>query len=92
MRALRTDVTPVQVRGHFFGMFMTAFTAGDVIGPIISTYIYDAYRFRHLEVAGLALPGYGIPFFVNSALGMAATFMLLVLVREPVHDDVALSK
>ena len=87
MRALRADLTPVEARGRFFGMFITAFTAGDIIGPIISTYLYDAYRFQSFEVGGLALPGYGLPFFVNSILGIATTILLLVLVKEPGHAE-----
>jgi len=83
MRALRADITPAEARGRFFGLFMTAFTAGDIVGPIIGTYLYDVYRFKNFEVGGLVLPGYGIPFFVNSILGLAATTMLLALVKEP---------
>ena len=87
LRALRADITPVEARGRYFGLFRTAMTAGDVVGPIISTYIYDLYRFQKFEVAGLVFPGYAIPFFVNSALGIAATTILLVLVEEPKHSN-----
>jgi MFS family permease len=88
MRALRADLTPVEARGRFFGMFTTAFTAGDIIGPIISTYLYDVYRFTNFELGGLVFPGYGIPFFVNSVLGIATTILLLALVKEPDHTRV----
>jgi len=83
LRALRADITPQEARGRYFGMFMTAFTAGDIIGPVFSTYLYDIYRFRSFGVGGLTLPGYGIPFFVNSILGILATIMLLAFVKEP---------
>ena len=83
MRALRADITPSEERGRYFGMFMTAWTSGDIIGPIFSTYLYDIYRFRSFGVGGLILPGYGIPFFINSILGISATIMLLVMVKEP---------
>jgi len=36
-RALRADVVPPEVRGRFFGYFGTAFTAGDVVSPILGT-------------------------------------------------------
>ncbi len=45
MRALRADITPPEARGRYFGLFMTAFTAGDVVSPLISAYLYDVYRF-----------------------------------------------
>ena len=83
LRALRADMSPFEARGRYFGMFRAAFRAGDVIGPIVSVYIYDIYRFRRFEIGGLVLPGCGIPYFVNSILGMAATIMVLALVKEP---------
>ena len=89
MRALRADLTPAEVRGRFFGMFTTAFRAGDVIGPLMGTYLYDVYRFKSFELGGVTLPGYGIPFFVNSILGIVTTIMLLVLVKEPAQHRIA---
>jgi len=86
LRALRADITPVKARGKYFGMFMGAFTSGDVIAPIISTYLYDIYRFKTFEIGGVVLPGYGLPFFINAILGIIATIMLLMLVKEPPHD------
>ncbi len=82
-RALRADLVPPHVRGRVFGLFGTAFTAGSVIGPIVSTWIYSTYRFQTFDVLGLTLPGYGIPFFVNAVLGVLATTGLLLFVREP---------
>jgi MFS family permease len=83
LRALRADITPPEARGKYFGMFMTAWTAGDVIGPIMGSFLYDLYRFSNFDVGGFTLPGYGIPFFLNAILGLAATFFLLAFVREP---------
>jgi MFS family permease len=83
MRALRADLTPAAARGRFFGMFTTAFRAGDVIGPLIGTYLYDQYRYTSFDIGGIILPGYGIPFVVNSILGFITTSMLLLLVPEP---------
>jgi len=82
LRALRADITPLETRGKSFGKFMTAFTAGDVIAPIISAYLYDIFRFRTFEIGGLVLPGYGLPFYINSIFGISATIMLLALVKE----------
>jgi MFS family permease len=87
LRALRADLTPPEARGRYFGLFMTSFTSGSIIGPIIGTYLYDRYRFETLEVAGTVLPGYGIPFFVNAILGIVTTIMLLALVKETVKRE-----
>jgi MFS family permease len=59
MRALRADITPTEARGRYFGMFRTAWTAGDIIGPIMGTYLYDLFRFKQFQLAGITLPGYG---------------------------------
>jgi DHA1 family multidrug resistance protein-like MFS transporter len=82
-RALRADLVPPRVRGRVFGLFGTAFTAGSVIGPIVSTWIYSTYRFTMFNFLGLSFPGYGIPFFINAILGVLATTGLLLFVREP---------
>ncbi len=86
-RALRADLSPAEARGRFFGMFVAAFTAGDIIGPIIGTYLYDIYRSKNFNLGGFILPGYGIPFYVNSILGIASTILLLVLVKEPDNKE-----
>ncbi|MGD2141984.1 MAG: MFS transporter, partial [Candidatus Bathyarchaeota archaeon] len=77
------DLVPPYVRGKVFGLFGTAFTLGSVIGPIVSTWIYSAFRQEILKVLGLNLPGYGIPFFVNAILGILATTIMILTVQEP---------
>jgi len=84
LRALRADITPQEARGRYFGLFMTAWTAGDIAGPILGSFLYDLYRFRSFDAGGLVLPGYGLPFYVNAVLGIAATIFLLLYVQEPV--------
>ena len=82
-RALRADLVPPEVRGRMFGLFGTAFTAGSVIGPILGTWIYDTYRFTTFDVLGLAVPGYGVPFIINSVLGVLTTTMIMLMIKEP---------
>ena len=86
-RALRADLVPPEVRGRMFGLFGTAFTAGSVIGPILGTWIYDTYRFNTLDIMGLAIPGYGIPFIINSVLGLLTTTMIMLLIKEPSAEE-----
>jgi len=83
MQALRADVVPRKARGRLFGLYNTFFNAGDILGPIIATYLYELYRFGTLHIGGLVLPGYGTPFFVNSSIGLLSLAILLVFVKEP---------
>jgi DHA1 family multidrug resistance protein-like MFS transporter len=86
-RALRADVTPPEARGKVFGYFMTAFTAGDVIGPIISAWLYDFYRSQTFLVLGGEIQGIGIPFFINAILGVFSTTLVMLFVREPKPEE-----
>lgn len=88
-RALRADLVAPEVRGRVFGLFGTAFTAGSVIGPIIGTWIYSTYRFTTFSVLGLDVPGYGIPFIVESVLGLLSTTMIMLLIKEPSDEEKA---
>jgi DHA1 family multidrug resistance protein-like MFS transporter len=88
-RALRADLVPPEARGRMFGLFGTGFTAGSVLGPIIATWIYDTYRFTVFNVGGLNIPGYGIPFFINSILGILSTTMIMIFIEEPKEEDKA---
>ncbi len=74
---------PQEARGKLFGLYNTFFNAGDIVGPVIATYLYDLYRFETLNIGGLALPGYGMPFFVNSSIGLLSLAILLAFVKEP---------
>jgi len=64
-------------------MFRTAWTTGDIIGPIVGTYLYDLFRFKQCQLAGITLQRYGLPYFMNSSLTIVTTILLLALVREP---------
>ena len=79
-RALRADIVPEESRGKMFGMFRTAFTSGDIFGPIIGTWLYSLYRFETLNILGFPFPGYGVTFLVYSVLGIISVILLVVLV------------
>jgi len=85
-RALNADLIPEKVRGKLFGRMAAFFSLGAVLGPVLSTWIYDAYRFQSFEVpwlGNLIVKGAGIPFFVSSAIGLFSLFLLLAFVKEP---------
>jgi MFS family permease len=86
-RALRADLVQPEVRGRMFGLFGTAFTTGSVVGPILGTWIYDAYRNTFFNVLGLEIPGYGIPFLINSILGIFTTSIIMLFVKEPSRSE-----
>lgn len=85
-RALRADLIPKKVRGKLFGRLAAFFSLGAILGPILSTWIYGAYRFQAFEVpwlGDLVVRGAGIPFFISSAIGLFSLFLLLAFVEEP---------
>ncbi len=85
-RALNADLIPREVRGKLFGRLAAFFSLGAILGPILSTLIYDFYRFQVFEVpwlGNLVVRGAGIPFFISSAIGLFSLFLLLVFVEEP---------
>ncbi len=85
-RALNADLIPEKVRGKLFGRMAACFSLGAILGPVLSTWIYDVYRFQVFEVPwlnSLIVRGIGIPFFVSSAIGLLSLFLLLAFVEEP---------
>jgi DHA1 family multidrug resistance protein-like MFS transporter len=84
--ALNADLIPEKVRGKLFGRLAAFFSLGAILGPILSTWIYDIYRystFRVLWLGNVIVRGAGIPFFVSSAIGLFSLLLLLAFVEEP---------
>lgn len=85
-RALNADLIPEKVRGKLLGRLAAFFSLGAILGPVLSTLIYDAYRFSTFEIpflGNLTVRGVGIPFFISSAIGLFSLFLLLAFVEEP---------
>lgn len=85
-RALNADLIPEKVRGKLFGRLAAFFSLGAVLGPVLSTWIYAAYRSQAFEVpwlGNLVVRGAGIPFFISSIIGLFSLFLLLAFVEEP---------
>ena len=81
LRSLRADLAPLEIRGRLFGLYRTFFDVGDMFGPVMGTYLYDLYRFKTIQIGGFKAPGYGIPFYLNSFIGLITITMLLVFVK-----------
>jgi len=79
-RALRADIVLEEGRGRVFGMFGATFTAGDIVGPIVRTWLYSLYRFETLSILGFLFPGYGICFLIYSVTGITSVILLVALV------------
>ncbi len=85
-RALRADLIPDKMRGKLFGRLAAFFSLGAILGPVLSTLLYDAYRFSTFKVPwfnNMVVRGSAIPFFVSSAIGLFSLFLLLAFVEEP---------
>jgi len=85
-RALNADLIPEKVRGKLFGRLAAFFSLGAILGPVLSTWIYDAYRFSTFNISwlgNLTLRGAGIPFLISSTIGLFSLFLLMALVEEP---------
>lgn len=81
LRALRADLAPLEIRGRLFGLYRASHDAGDMIGPVVATYLYDVYRYQTFQIGGFTVPGYGIPFFFNTTIGLIAITVLLIFVK-----------
>ena len=81
LRALRADLAPQEIRGRLFGLYRMFFDAGDIIGPLMATYLYDLYRFDTLSLGLVSVPGYGVPFYINSVIGLIVIVILLIFVK-----------
>jgi len=87
LRSLRADLAPLESRGRLFGLYRTFFDIGDMIGPVMATYLYDAYYFKAFQVGVFTAPGYGIPFYMNSAIGLITIIILLAFVKAEKHAN-----
>jgi len=81
MDASKADVAPSEHRGEYFGYYQIAYRIGDITFPVIGTYLYATYLHSHIDLAGLILPGYALPYFLSSALGLIGLTSVLIFVK-----------
>jgi MFS family permease len=79
--ALKADVAPPGHRGEYFGYYQTAYRVGDIVFPVVGTYMYASLFSLRFSVGGVAFPGYAAPYFLSSCLGLAGLLAVLVFVR-----------
>jgi len=85
-RALNADLIPEKLRGRLFGRMNAFFSLGAILGPVLSTWIYDAYSSSSFQIpwlGNLTLRGSGLPFLISSAIGLFSLLLLIIFVEEP---------
>ena len=85
-RALNADIIPEEIRGKLLGRLGAFFSLGAILGPVLSTLIYDEYRYETFKagwLGNLVVRGAGFPFFVSSFIGLFSLFLVLAFVEEP---------
>ena len=81
LRSLRADLATLETRGKLFGLYRAFFDGGDIVGPILATWLYDTFRSQTFQIAGFKVPGYGLPFFFNTAIGLLSTAIILIFIK-----------
>lgn len=81
MDAIKADVAPTENRGEYFGYFNIAYFAGDITFPVIGTYLYAKYLQLEFNVAGLILPGYSLPYFLSSTIGLVGLISVMLFCK-----------
>ncbi|MGB9699199.1 MAG: MFS transporter [Thermodesulfobacteriota bacterium] len=71
--AIAATTTPQDKMGYAMGVLQTSLTTGAVIGPFIGGLLADHIGYRHI-------------FFVTSAFGFTAAFLVILLVRESISS------
>jgi len=78
--ALKADVAPPGYRGEYFGYYQTAYRVGDIVFPVVGTYLYATLFTSRICVGGVTIPGYAAPYFLSSCLGLVGLLVVLVFV------------
>lgn len=60
---------------------------GDVIFPVIGTYLYATYVAETSYLAGFSIPGYATLYFLSSSLGLIGLVTVLIFVKLQIHED-----
>ncbi len=79
-RALQSDLVPAPVRGKYFGRLQASFNVGMLISPFIGTYLFEKYQSTTFFGA---LPGYILPLWLISTIGLIGLSLFITRVKEP---------
>ncbi len=79
--ALKADVAPPENMGEYFGFYQIAYRVGDIIFPIVGTYLYARFLTENFIIGNISVPGYAIPYFMSSSLGLMGLLTVLLYVK-----------
>jgi DHA1 family multidrug resistance protein-like MFS transporter len=69
-RAFVADIAGEDARGRSYGWYTFAYYLGSVVGPLVGGWLYDTL-------------GHSAPFYLNAAILVGGSFMVLTLLHEP---------
>jgi hypothetical protein len=78
--ALKADVAPPGHRAEYFGYYQTAYRVGDIVFPVVGTYLYASLFTSSFSLGSFTIPGYAVPYLLSSCLGLAGLLVALVFV------------
>ena len=85
--ALKADVAPPEYRGEYFGFYQMAYRVGDIIFPVVGTYLYATFLTERFIIANFSIPGYAIPYFMSSSLGLIGLLTVLLFIKSKKSVD-----
>jgi DHA1 family multidrug resistance protein-like MFS transporter len=87
LRALQADIVPENVRGRLIGMLESMSNFGSAAGAIVGGYLLGEYF--DVDLGLPVINGTFIQFFVAGGLGLFTVSLVMLLVKEKRHADVA---
>jgi MFS family permease len=81
MDAIKANIAPDTHRGEYYGYYQIAFRVGDIIFPVIGTYLYATYLNSLFNIGGFFLPGYSLPYLLSSFLGLIGLISVMLMVN-----------
>lgn len=86
--ALKADVAPPDNMGEYFGFYQIAYRVGDIIFPVIGTSLYARFLTEQFLIGKYTLPGYAVPYFMSSILGLLGLIAVLVFIEPKTVEGV----
>ncbi len=83
MRALQSELVGQEIRGTVFGVQQLFFNVGVVVGAMAGSYLVSVYAPTTVNLFGLELTGYIIPFWAAGVITVLTTVIFALYVKEP---------
>ncbi len=83
MRALQSELVGQEIRGTIFGVQQLFFNVGVVVGAMAGSYLVAVYAPSTIDLLGIELTGYIVPFWVAGVITVLTTVIFALYVKEP---------